>query len=369
MGARIGTAPPFVVPLAAESDWMLSYYALDGAGAAHFGVEALNLPNSEHSVKLKLPDNAPYPKLGNGSLRPSDVAREILGEAIRRALDRLRRERRISHIPAQVGIYANLGCTPKFSLDDRELLRRIGQDAGMDLTLGRLIEEPVAALFQLVGSAALPEGRLMVIDIGGGTLDIAVARVAAGSDAVELYATGGYQLGGDEFTLLIANHLRAIVRERLGEAIDLTEADDRLIRSRAEDAKIRLSASNRVTVALGGIASIGAEATAEIDTAWFRKAAARLLAEIRHAVNEVYRTARLVLDRTDDRYPGTVDIVARNGWTQRLTMLSVEDDGREHLDAVVLVGGAARMPLVVDEAHRAVRRSPRAAGFPQCRSG
>ena len=204
-----------------------------------------------------------------------------------------------------------------------------------------------------IRSGVTGDGRLLVIDVGGGTMDVAVVTSSLGRKRVDLYATGGYALGGDKFTEVLVARIQAEV-EALNPGHTRTRQDDTLIWQRAENAKIALSDRPRAVVALGGIAGLG-DATFDVTREWYEHETRGLIREIRERVENVFRTARLVLDRGDefDPAPGTIEFEEKErGYIRRLTQVGLEDDGVSHLDGVIIVGGASRMPKLTEEFER-----------------
>jgi hypothetical protein len=186
--------------------------------------------------------------------------------------------------------------------------------------------------------------------MGGGTLDIAVVRISDGAQRFELFASRGYERGGDKFTNVIADRLVTELRQHGAPDAPLSRADETLLWQRAEAAKVTLSVRRTVTVDLASIAGLSV-ATCDLSQEWFRKACGNLRVRVHADVTNVYRLARLILDRGGqfDPRPGTMDFEElEKGRVRRLTDARLEDDGLQHLDKVVLVGGATNMPMIAE---------------------
>lgn len=346
VAVRIGTDEPRLVRLEDATDHLPSYFAFDSDGAPAFGARAQNLPVNVHSIKPLLDEDQPLAAVGGR--RPSDLAYLMLKDVVARTLARLRAE---GVLPAEVDrleIATNLGCSPRFSLATRGRLRDVAQKAGLNVArIVDLVEEPVAAAFEAMFSGLASDGRLLVIDVGGGTLDVAVLRGELGSNHFELYATRGSEHAGDRLTEAIVARVRQEIAQRLGPAYGFTHADETLAWQRAEAAKLALSVRPTAILPLGGIGGLEQD-DIEITGAWFEAACRPLRPFIQEDVRVAYLLARLVLDRggPDDPDPGTVDL----GSGRRLTDLRVSDgltkDALEHIDSVVLVGGGSRSPMI-----------------------
>lgn len=345
VAVRVDEQEPRLVPIERSTDWMPSYYWRGDDGREEFGANAENLPGPVHSIKLGLPkDEATDRTYG---MSPSQVSLKIISEALRRALIQLKRDRLLPAEAERLEVAANVGCSAAWDLTTRTRLRDIAAAAGLKVNLASLIEEPVAAAFAVHFTGAFPGGRLLIVDIGGGTLDACVLKAEPGTNRFTIFASGGRtEFGGDKYTDLIAGRLRSDLAEAAGTTIDLLElsqADDTRLWQVAEQAKRDLSTRPIVRVQLREIAgAAGAVATIERD--WFERESRSLVTRSMAAVNDVYRAARLVLDRGNhpDDLPGTTQL-RKN---LMLSQIRLQDDGLEHLDRVILVGGASQMPML-----------------------
>jgi len=352
LAAKIGDRAPRVLPLEPPDDAMPAFFWRDADGRDHFGAEARAYPQAVHSIKLALRHEDGSKSIpAEWGLTPSKIAFLLIGEALRRGLSRLQAERVLPPTITHLRLETNVGCTPLFNLQQRLLLRDICRELGLAVVLTNVVEEPTAAAFEVGTAGLFAGGRTMIIDIGGGTLDVSVLSVTPGRNSFRIFATGGVELGGDRYTDLIVGKLKEEVRSRIGPAEPVDSVSDRgLIWQRSEDAKLRLSDQPRVRVALGGIAGL-ADAEIELTREWFNKASGGLVEKSVCAVTDVYRKARFALDRGGplDPQPGG-SIVERysDGRFLPVSQLELDGDGRNHLDAVFLVGGGVRIPRLQD---------------------
>jgi len=232
-------------------------------------------------------------KAGNRTVTPPEVSAKILAELKRRAETVLGGEQ-VEQVVITVPAYFNDG--------QRQATRDAGRLAGLEVV--RLLNEPTAASLAY-GLQKLTEGRLAVYDLGGGTFDISILNIKGG--VFEVLATNGdTHLGGDDIDRAIVDWLLADVpREAVGDrriwnrARTACEAAKRVL-SDAEVTEVRLELGDRVIV----------------------KPLTR---------TELELMAAPLVERT-------LDCCRR----------ALEDAGVRDtpLDAVVLVGGATRMPLV-----------------------
>lgn len=165
-----------------------------------------------------------------------------------------------------------------FDSDMREDTMEAARLAGFKVTEkdgnGRnlLLDEPRAALYDLLNqqlSGRIPSAvidfstpkMVLVFDLGGGTLDVSLHRVAQSVDStdinVEDLAISRYtQLGGDVFDRLLADELQRRFEERHKLKLDdLSPLDQRLVRFRletqAEQAKQRLTTDIQLKITQG----------------------------------------------------------------------------------------------------------------------
>lgn len=125
-----------------------------------------------------------------------------------------------------------------FNDAQRQATRDAGKLAGLDVL--RIINEPTAAsLAYGVGLDKSETKIAAVYDLGGGTFDISILRIAAGVFEV-LSTNGNTYLGGDDFDNAIIRHwtsTTALTHDRLDADPSLVQR----IRLKAEEAKKRLS--------------------------------------------------------------------------------------------------------------------------------
>lgn len=336
---------PRLLQLEPATEFMPSYFAMDGDRPL-VGTVARNFGVNEHSIKTQLGKNEPMERLPQ--MLPSQAAAYMLEEVVRRTIEQLRRQRLLPESVDILEVATNLGCTSEWDLDQRLRLRNIAHEAGLNVRLATMIEEPVAASYEIMLSGLVTDGRVLVIDMGGGTLDVAVVRISDAGSHFELFASGGYPRGGDRFTEVIVARLTEILEER--GVTSLNDADQTVLWERAEASKLGLSSNPSVIVALGGIGSL-VDDTCALDRDWFLDKTRELRVRVKADVTNVYRMARLILDRGGklDPDPGTIYFdEPRRGHVRRLSEVGLADDGLEHLDHVVLVGGGTQMPMIAD---------------------
>ncbi len=226
-----------------------------------------------------------------GEKSPVEISAEILATLRYRAEDSFDAE-----------LYGAVITVPAYFDDaQRQATKDAAQLAGLNVL--RLINEPTAAAIAY-GLDHAAEGVYAVFDLGGGTFDVSILRLAQG--VFEVIATGGDSaLGGDDYDRLLADWLLAQTGLRADSA-----ADKAALKAAARAAKEALSATESVAVCAN---LTPAALRFDLKAADFEAATAPLTARCVATLRRVLRDARLA--------PGEVK-------------------------GVVLVGGSTRMPVI-----------------------
>ena len=199
-----------------------------------------------------------------------------------------------------------------FNDAQRQATRDAGRLAGINVE--RILNEPTAAALAY-GFDRSAVRRALVFDLGGGTFDVSLLRIANG--VFDVKATNGdTQLGGNDFDQRIVDWLaEAFLKEH---AVDLRRDRQALQRltEAAEKAKQELSGVTSTPVSLPFIAT-GADGPLHIETTLDRETFEGLCPDLL------------------DRLLVPVQSALRDsGWAA------------EDIDDVVLVGGSTRMPML-----------------------
>ncbi|HEU4459914.1 MAG TPA: Fe-S protein assembly chaperone HscA [Methylibium sp.] len=265
------------------------------------------LADIEHRDKLpyRFVDRPGMVSLGTreGVKTPVEVSAEILAALRQRAEDSFDDE-----------LFGAVITVPAYFDDaQRQATKDAARLAGLNVL--RLINEPTAAAIAY-GLEHGSEGLYAVYDLGGGTFDISLLRLAEG--VFEVVATGGDSaLGGDDYDRALAD--AALAEAKLGIE---TPQDRRAVLVAARAAKEALSAASpvrlRCALSTGGL---DVEVTRERFDDLTRPLTDRTLA----AVRKVLRDAKLAKDE---------------------------------VQGVVLVGGSTRMPVVREAVEALFGRAP-----------
>lgn len=196
----------------------------------------------------------------------------------------------------------------------RRATRAAAQLAG--LTAERIINEPTAAALAYGLHRRTASAQLIVLDLGGGTFDVTVLRVTEG--IIEVSASAGdMRVGGEDFTQALVELLAAEAGVRTEDVNEVA-----LLRDACEALKLQLTT--------------------------------RLQASLELALPRGAKTLSLTR------------LAAERAWAPLLTRMerpikqALVDAGvqRGELDEVLVVGGASRVPCVLELALHATGRAP-----------
>ena len=199
-----------------------------------------------------------------------------------------------------------------FNDAQRQATRDAGRLAG--ISVERILNEPTAAALAY-GFDRSTVKRVLVFDLGGGTFDVSILRIAQGVFDVKA-TSGDTQLGGNDWDRRIVDWLADGFQKE--HNIDLRRDRQALQRltEAAEKAKIELSGVQTTPISLPFIAT-GSDGPLHIETSLERSVFESLCPDL--------------LDRL-----------------LRPVQRALRDSGlaAEDIDDVVLVGGSTRMPMV-----------------------
>src|SRR3989475_1796075 len=199
-----------------------------------------------------------------------------------------------------------------FNDNQRQATKDAGKIPGLEVL--RLVNEPTAAALAY-GLEKKGEGKIAVLDLGGGTFDVTLMEMGEG--VFEVIATAGdTQLGGMDMDNAIVQWLVAEVRAEHRVEISSDKQAKQRPRDSGEEAKIEVTSATETTINLPFIAQKSRQPG--------------------HLVKKVT--------------PAKVDQLIKPGLNRLLAPIrqAFKDAGWQYRDVnhVILVGGPTRMPAV-----------------------
>ncbi len=206
----------------------------------------------------------------------------------------------------------------------RKATQRAGELAG--LRVRRIINEPTAAALTYGFHDRASEKHVLVIDLGGGTFDVTCMEIFEGT--LEIVSTSGESfLGGEDFT----DRLMSCVLKTLGQQLEVAEVKTpklvARLRQECDVAKCRFSEHPSTEIRVPNESGDLDERSRRISVTReaFAKVCSGLLDRIKGPIGKALRDASRSPDSIDD---------------------------------VILVGGATRMPVLVDFVKQYFSREP-----------
>lgn len=211
-----------------------------------------------------------------------------------------------------------------FEDSQRQATKDAGRIAGLEVL--RIINEPTAAALAY-GLDKKKDETVIVYDLGGGTFDVSILEI--GDGVIEVKATAGNNfLGGDDFDQRIVDWMVAGFKKDQG--IDLSKDKMALqrLREAAEKAKIELSGRTETNINLPFVTADSSgpkHLDMNLSRAEFNKM--------------------------------TADLVEKTLGPLKQALNDFGKDPKE-IDEVLLVGGATRMPAVVELIRKVMGKEP-----------
>src|SRR5690348_10313527 len=200
-----------------------------------------------------------------------------------------------------------------FNDNQRQATKDAGRIAGLNVL--RILNEPTAAALAY-GFGRDVNQRVVVYDLGGGTFDISVLEI--GKDVFEVLSTAGdTYLGGDDFDDRIMTWLAEGFLKQHGIDLRLNKYCLQMLKEASERAKIDVGRDSVAKIHVEGICQDPTgkvmDLTAQLSEAEFNKMVMDLVQRTFKVCDEALQGARMTANE---------------------------------LDAVILVGGPTRLPII-----------------------
>ena len=301
----------------------------DGNVLVGFAAKQRAMMNPEESVtsaKRVIGDGKTQWEILGKTYTPVDVSAMLLGRL---------REIAGAHLGGDVRD-AVITVPAYFNNHQKRDTKAAGEAAGFNVL--QLLPEPTAAAI----SYGLDKGKdqvIMVYDLGGGTFDVSILEVK-GNRFQAVAVDGDFQLGGDDFDLLLVDHLigllekrtkkdmgilRSLLRrrkkgERKGEATQEMLLARQKLKEIAEETKKELSESDTATVIVSDILGTSLEEEIELGT-----------------------------------YNGLIRPFVERTVEKMKAVLKAAKMSKDDIDRVILVGGSTRNRLVKERVTETIK--------------
>ncbi len=200
-----------------------------------------------------------------------------------------------------------------FNDNQRQATKDAGQIAGLDVV--RIINEPTAACLAYGLDKAGKEQKILVFDLGGGTLDVTIMHMAEGVFEV-ISTSGDTQLGGTDMDNTLIDYIAGEFKKNEGIDIRNDKMAVQRLREAGEKAKIELSTTLETEI---NLPFISADSSGP-----------------KHLVLKITRA------KLDDLVGPTIS-KCRKPVEQALSDAKMTS---KDIDRVIFVGGPTRMPIV-----------------------
>ncbi len=200
-----------------------------------------------------------------------------------------------------------------FNDNQRQATKDAGAIAGLEVV--RIINEPTAAALAYGLDKSDKEQKILVFDLGGGTLDVTIMEFGQGVFEV-ISTSGDTQLGGTDMDRAIIDHVVSAFKRESGVDLDKDRTAMERIREACEKAKVELSTIIETEINLPFIAQDAGgpkHLTMKITRAKLEDLVRPIIERCRAPINQALSDAKI---------------------------------SASNIDKMILVGGPTRMPIV-----------------------
>lgn len=212
---------------------------------------------------------------------------------------------------------AVITCPAYFDDAQREATKNAGTIAGLEVV--RVFAEPTASALAYGYSNDKKSGKVMVFDLGGGTLDVSILDIGDGTFQV-IATSGDVYLGGDDWDHAIMEWILGNIKSQYNLDLHSDKIAMQRIKDAAESAKIALTAQVSTEITLPYLS---------MDT---------------NTNQPISYDETLTRAKFQDMTRGLIERC-------KIPMQKALEDSKlskDQIDDVLMVGGSTRMPAVID---------------------
>ncbi len=208
---------------------------------------------------------------------------------------------------------AVITCPAYFDDNQRTATKDAGEIAGLKVL--RIVNEPTAACLAYGLEKSQKEQKIMVFDLGGGTLDVTIMEMAQGVFEVKS-TSGDTQLGGTDMDATLIEYITGEFKKETGIELKNDKMAIQRVREAAEKAKIELSSTVSTDINLPFITADNTgpkHMTMNITRAKLEDLIGPIINRCRHPIEQALSDAKFTA---------------------------------KDIDRIIMVGGPTRMPIV-----------------------
>lgn len=214
-----------------------------------------------------------------------------------------------------------------FDESQRRATKEAAEIAGLEVI--RLLNEATAAVLAYGFHKYKAHQKVLVFDLGGGTLDVSIVEFDFLEAVYEVICIeGDSKLGGDDFDQTIIDYILNQAYQKYGTTIELDPSQKMMLKEAAELAKIKLSGTLSTSIYIPGFLHIG-ESYCDLNVSIDRQIFERL--------------SKNLFDRAFELLKKALDSAG----------IQVSD-----LNALLLLGGSSRIPYIRERIRRELRIEP-----------
>jgi molecular chaperone DnaK len=216
-------------------------------------------------------------------------------------------------------------CPAYFDDNQRTATKDAGEIAGLKVL--RIINEPTAACLAYGLEKTGKELKILVFDLGGGTLDVTIMEMWKEGGFKVVATSGDTQLGGTDMDNAFVDYIEREFQRQTGIDLKKDTMATQRVREAAEKAKVELSSTLTTDINLPFItadASGPKHLTMSVNRAKLEELVRPIVERCRHPLEQALQDAKAAFAKDGVRF-------GENG---------------ADVDKIIMVGGPTRMPIV-----------------------